>query len=372
MIKVVQIGFANGGGGIESFAVSYNPYVNNDDIQVDYINVFEEAIKEDFYLALSAVSKVYDLPNYRSKPFEFVKAFCALNEKEHYDIFHYNMNSAAYIIPLYAAKRAGIKTIISHAHNSASDKGLLKKLAHNINRLFIPVLANTYFACSGEAAKWFFSRKIREGKYFYFINNAIETKKYAFNELKRADIRNSLKIEKKEILIGNIARFKAQKNHFFLIEVFGELVKIFPEAKLLLIGDGPLFGQIQERVEADSEIKGKVIFQGQVNNANDYYNAMDVFVLPSIYEGLPYVGIEAQVNGLLCIFSDSITKELELTENVTYLSLSGKPKEWAERIVKIIQENKERKTHVIREYDIENSAQELVSIYQRAAADRLH
>ena len=371
MVKVVQIGFSNRRGGIESFAVNYNQYLNNDDIQVDYINVFEEAITDDFYRSLAVRSKIYNLPNYRNKPIAFLKSFCKLNEKEHYDIFHYNMNSAAYIFPLYAAKRAGVKTIISHAHNSASDKGPLKEIAHNMNRYIIPLWANAFFACSEEAAKWFFGNKIRKGEHFYFLNNSIETKKFEYDEIKRTTIRNSLRIGNREIVVGNIARFNAQKNHVFLLDIFYELVKIYPEAKLLLIGDGPLAEQIRVRTENNPSLKGKVIFQGQINNANDYYSAMDVFVLPSIYEGLPYVGIEAQVNGLTCIFSDSITKELKCTENAFYLSLKEKPAKWAEEIVKAVQDKTERKTHVIREYDIENSARKLVSIYQRECAEKL-
>ena len=131
-IKVLHVGMSYGYGGIESFIESYLNEIDSNKVQIDILNVFECAQKEEFYKRLNDKTQIHNLPNYRTKPFQFIRELKKLNKKEKYDVFHYNMNSAVYLIPLLAAKPSGIKAIISHSHNSANDKGFLKTILHKL------------------------------------------------------------------------------------------------------------------------------------------------------------------------------------------------------------------------------------------------
>lgn len=366
-IKVIQVGFSACYGGIESFAMNYNQYLNSELVQVDYINVYDSAKSKDFYITLSSSADVYDLPDYRYKPVSFIRALIKLQKSKGYDVFHYNMNSASFLIPLVAAKIAGIKVIISHAHNSSSDKGPLKEIAHAINRHWIPVLANTYFACSRRAAEWFYSESVLKSPRYFTIYNAVKTHDFAYDETVRRNLREKLKVKKDTVVIGNVARFNPQKNHEFLIKLFAEYHKKNKNSVLLLVGDGPLMPKIREIINKKG-LNDQVILSGQVSNVNELMNAMDLFILPSLYEGLPYVGIEAQVNGLPCLFSDSITSELQLTDKVKYESLNKGLEVWCDDMKQLLQIALPRRTNTIEQYDINYSAEELKKIYIRLAS----
>lgn len=362
-IKIIQVGFSFQHGGIESFALSYDPYINDDNVQVDYINVFPQAKNIRLFQELDSKRKVIELPDYRKKPFAYIKKFYKLQKKNKYDILHYNMNSASYLIPLIAAKIAGVPIRIAHAHNSSSDKGLLKEIVHNLNRRFIPLFANFFFSCSDLAGKWFYSSKIIQSKRYFRINNAIEMQKFMFDQNIRDIKRNEIAVNKDTVIIGHIGRFEAQKNHRFLIEIFVEYLAKNSNSLLLLIGSGVMFKDIKDYVSHIDNLKNKVLFLGQISNVNEYLNAMDIFLLPSLYEGFPYVGIEAQVNGLPCIFSSTITSELKQTENVIFENLSSDTSIWSkdiERMVNIAP----RKTCNIYKYDIRYSADRIKKIYR--------
>ena len=365
-IKVLHVGMSYGYGGIESFIESYLNEIDSNKVQIDILNVFECAQKEEFYKRLNDKTQIHNLPNYRTKPFQFIRELKKLNKKEKYDVFHYNMNSAVYLIPLLAAKLCGIKVIISHSHNSANDKGFLKTILHNLNRHFIPLLANVYFACSDKAGEWFYNKKITKSDKYYVIKNAINTKKYEFNEEVRKLKRKELELNDSTIVLGNVGRFKKQKNHDYLIDIFYEYQKNNSNTKLLLVGIGPLQDEIKQKVKS-LNIDDKVVFLGQRKDVNELMQAMDIFILPSLYEGLPLVGIEAQSAGLPCLFSDTITRELEVTDNVKYIPLNDVMK-WKDALINIENNNDRKKMRqlVVNDgYDINESSSRLVRIYDK-------
>lgn len=362
-IKILQVGLSYKAGGIESFLMSYQSNMDLKKIRMDFINVFDEAINEEFYSKLNQKGKMYNLSNYRKYPIKFLKELKKIQESEKYDIFHYNMNSACYLFPLIAAKIAGFKNIIAHSHNSSSDKGIIKNIIHNINKIFIPLFANKYFACSQTAGRWFFSKKILNSENFFIINNAIDTKKYKFNDKIRKEKRKSLKISDETVVIGHVGRFKKQKNHEFLIEIFETYSKKYKKCILLLVGFGPLEGHIKEIVR-NKKIENSVIFLGERNDVEELMQAMDVFILPSLYEGLPIVGIEAQISGLPCIFSDTITDELKITESAKFVSLHDSSQVWAENINQIVKNNKQRIDINSDDFDIKINAKRLEKIYE--------
>ena len=213
------------------------------------------------------------------------------------------------------AKKADIPVRISHSHNTVTRfdfKWPIKILYKYLLRL----VATDYVACGIDAGKYLFGKEVK------VIHNAIDVDKFKFNGKARNKLRKELNIENK-FVIGHVGRFEPQKNHNFLIDVFYEYQKRDNDAVLLLIGNGSLEDKIKEKVK-QLDIQDKVKFTGSISNVNEMYSAMDLFILPSFHEGLPVVGVEAQMSGVTCVFSDNVTKEVKFNENVFYISLNDK------------------------------------------------
>ena len=231
-------------------------------------------------------------------------------KSEKYDIVHSHINTLNCFV-MFFAWLAGIKVRISHSHSTWGKCELLKNLVKCSLKPFSGIFTTHLFACSEYAGRWLFG-----SAKFTVFRNAIDLQKFTFNQNIRNEVRQKLGINEDTFVIGHIGRFEAQKNHKFLIKVFNEVQKIKQNSVLLLIGEGSLKGKI-EKIANDG-----VKFLGTSNEVQRLYNAMDAFVLPSLYEGLPVVGIEAQANGLPCYFSDTITKEAEVTDLAEFLPLN--------------------------------------------------
>jgi len=361
-VKVLQIGLSYKAGGIESFLINYLDHIDETKIEMDFINIYKSAKKEKFYNDLSQKGTIYNLSSFKKYPFKFIKELKKLQSEKKYDIFHYNMNSAAYIVPLIAAKICGIKIVIAHSHNSSNDKGLLKTIAHNINKLFIPLFANKFFACSEDAGKWFFSKKILNGPDFYIIKNAIDTQKFSYDEKMRNIVRKELEIDDNAVVIGNVGRFKKQKNQLFLIDIFAEYKKRNKNSILLIVGFGDLEEKLKEKIKYLG-LEESVKILGQRNDVNNIMQAMDIFVLPSLYEGLGIVLIEAQSAGLPCIVSNSIPKEAKITNEFFRCDVNDSPKKWANYIEKCDKLKRTEKNCDC--YDIRKNSKELEKLYEK-------
>jgi glycosyltransferase involved in cell wall biosynthesis len=230
----------------------------------------------------------------------------------------------------------GIPMRIIHSHNNSNeDVGIslvivIRRFGKFLNKFLLKLSATNYWACSKLAGEWMF------GKHpFDIIHNAIDTKKFIYNKELRSIVREKLNLHD-EFIIGNVARFSYQKNHEFLIDIFNEIVKRKANSILLLVGDNAADHTYLDMTIAKIKqlhLEKKVIFLGMRKDVNRLYQAMDVFILPSHFEGLPIVGLEAQAAGLRCYFSDTITKELEITNLANYLPL-GNAMIWAEKILK--------------------------------------
>lgn len=218
---------------------------------------------------------------------------------------------------------------ICHNHTTAcwgeGAKTLLKYILRPWNKLF----ATDFFACGETAGRWMYGNRCFEQGRVSVMSNAIDTQKFAFDPGARKQLRDELKISQDAFVIGHVGRFMYQKNHSFLIDIFAEVLKNKPGAVLLLVGEGELMGNIREKVRARG-ISGSVVFTGAREDVNKLYSAMDVFCLPSFYEGMPVVAWEAQANGLPCVFSERITKETSQSNNsCQFLHLEQGVKEWA-------------------------------------------
>ena len=328
------------GGGVESVIMNYYENIDRTKFQFDFI--CDEGSTNIPYEKIEKLGgKVILVPPYQEL-FKYIKTLKKIFKENNYKIVHSNINTLS-VFPLYAAKKVGVPVRIAHSHSTSNKKEWKKNLVKNILRPFSKKYANVYFACSELAGRYLFGNKtFDEGKVIVF-NNAINLDRFKYNEEKRKEIREKLNIKDDTFVVGHIGRFVAQKNHTFLIDIFNEIHKKNENSVLLLIGQGPLQNEIKDKVDKLG-LTNSVKFIGQVTNANDYYNAMDVFVLPSLYEGLPVVGVEAQANGMQCYFSTDMTKETKVLEKTKFILLNEGAKKWSKIILNDIKNVKREDT----------------------------
>ena len=377
-VRVLQIGdWEFGKNGIATLIYNFNQNLDTEKVIFDY--VVPDKVNENYYKKNieNKKGKVYELEisktGINKKILYFFKLIKFLKNNR-YEIVHIN-ESTAHMMLYYSliCKIAGIKKIILHSHSSGFDSGKreLKLIIHKISKLLLPLFTKNYLACSKTAAQWTFLKKHLNK--VIIINNGIDTKKFKFNLDKRNEIRKELKIEENFVL-GHVGRMSYQKNHEFLIEIFKEIKKIIPESKLLLIGTGPLESKLKEKVKK-LNIKENILFLGLKSNVEDYFQAMDLFLLPSHFEGLGIVGVEAQTSGLFSVFSDVVPKEIRVTDLCEFISLEDKEK-WLEIIT--LKKNKiynyKRDNYFLEvkknNYDIEDCIKELIKVYRKLGENK--
>ncbi|MCM1153974.1 MAG: glycosyltransferase family 1 protein [Roseburia sp.] len=340
-IRILHVLGGTGAGGAESRIMDLYRQMDKTEIQFDFL-VHSSAVKR----AGDDVSKrtpqffdeeiksmgghIYVLPKFRVyNYFTYRKAIRAFFAAHHeFKAVQGHMTSTASIyLPL--AKKAGIPMTVAHSRNAGVEKGL-KGMATKILRRNLYRIADKCFACSELAGIDVFGKKWVEAGNVKIIHNAIDAGKFIYQPEKRAAMRKKLGIEDKFVL-GHVGRFDTQKNHPYLIDIFAETARMREDAVLVLLGDGPDKEKMQEKCSTLG-IRDKVFFEGVQRNPQDYYQAFDIFLLPSFHEGLPGVLVEAQAAGLPCLVSDTVTKEAQATELVTYLSIDLPPEVWAQEI----------------------------------------
>ena len=243
------------------------------------------------------------------------------------------------VYALNAARRNGIPVRIFHAHGASINRDWKLPLKY-LCRSMLPYSMNRHYACGIEAAKCYFGKKTVAENDYTLIPNAIEVERFIFNKETRNRIRRKYGIEDKHV-IGHVGRFMKQKNHAFLLDVFAKYSVRDRSAYLVLLGDGELMEKMKTKAER-LNIIDKVYFVGNVDNVNEWYQAFDCFLLPSIWEGLPVVGVEAQTADLPCVFADTITREIDLLGNNEFISTSGNTINWINAISKALLYTKRR------------------------------
>lgn len=366
-VRIAQIMGKWLGGGVEAVVMNYYRHMNYNKIQFDFIcdsdstNIPYEEIEK-------LGGKVILVPPYQ-KVFAYHKRLKKVFKENNYKIVHSHINTLS-VFPLYAAKCAKVPIRIAHSHSTTHTKEWKKNLMKQILRPFSKLFATHYFACSEYAGNWLFGNKAVVNGNVFLLNNAIDVEKFKYDEETRKEVRKELKIKKSTIVIGHIGRFVAQKNHVFLIDIFNEYHKLNKDSILLLAGQGPLEKEIKEKVKA-LKLENSVKFLGLRSDVNKLYQAFDVFLLPSLYEGLPVVGVEAQASGLLCVLSELMTNETKLLESTTFISLDKSAKEWASVINNNFKKNK--RIEACKElskkgYSIEKEANKLFNKYEKLLA----
>lgn len=322
-------------GGTEAVVLNYFNNIDKSEYHIDFLVHGDKAHNIDNethqYLE-SCGSKIFYVTPRGENYFANKREMRDVLKKNHYDIVHSHMDAAGAFF-LKEANIAKVEVRVAHSHNTNHfiNKGnTIKKIAHKLilNQAIKGVRkhGNLFIACSKEAGNWLFGNKE-----FKVLNNAIDIDKYQYNEQIRMQQRDKYNLTNKKV-IGHVGRFNGQKNHIFLVDIFNEIFKQSKDALLMLVGTGELETAVKEKINTLG-LQDNTIFMGSRSDVNDLMQAMDVFILPSLFEGLPVVGVEAQATGLPCVVSDTVSKDVKITPNVFFMSLENTPKEWADCIL---------------------------------------
>ena len=369
-IRVLQIIGIVAGGGVEAVIMNYYEHIDRTKVQFDFIVHNDNKI--DITQKVEAMGgKVYKVTPYYKNPIAFIWDIYKVIKRHHYRIVHSNMNTLS-AFSLFAAWAAGAPVRILHNHSTSSPGETKRNIMKFMLRPFSRLFATHYFACSRLAGEWMYGRKMMDSGKVTIINNAIDLGKYAFNSHRRKILRKEMGLTD-EFVIGHVGRFVFPKNHEFLIDVFAKAYKKNPHMVLLLIGDGPLRSAMEEKVKKLG-LTDHVNFLGLRNDVQNLYNVMDIFVLPSHYEGLPVVGVEAQANGLPCLFSTKVTKETHLTHSAQFLDLEAGASTWAEEIISIKCERNKKAGDELRQagFEINKEAEKLAKFYIELSTGGVH
>lgn len=325
MKRVLIVGFTENLGGVERLIYSYYKKLNRSKLQFDFlINVekvpFRREIENLDGRFFVIPRKTKDYVGYRNG----LKEFFDKHAKE-YIAFWFNSNSLANVDYLYYAYLYGIKKRIVHGHNTMETRGFVYKIFHHLNKRKTKKMATDYWACSVDAGKFFFGQAIVKTDRFRVINNAINLNEFLFDDEKRVDWRSKIGIDDNVKLYGNVGRLSYQKNHDFLLRAFKKLVSKHENVYLVLIGTGELEEEIKKQI-TNLKLERYVSLMGRQFDIPGILQAMDVFLMPSHYEGLPIAAIEAQAAGLPCILSDMITKEVKFLNSCEYERINSEDK----------------------------------------------
>ena len=358
-------------GGVSSFLFQVYRHIDREKIQFDFLAPEETTygIVRDRINEMGGT--IVELGIRGSAAVKKIRLYRQLTRylKEHpYRIVHINSGNFFFnITACAAAKKAGVPVRIIHSHN-AGDAGMpfYRKILFRLLKPALFRLGTHFAACSVKAAEYMFDENAAHDGRVKIINNGIETERFAYNPGARREVRDELGLGGR-LAVGHVGRFMKQKNHEFLLVIFSEVIKKRPDAVLLLFGEGELMEQIRKKA-GSMGLSESVRFLGQRPDMNRYYQAMDIFLLPSLHEGLPVSGIEAQASGLPVITSDAVTEELKILDQVRFLSLDAPPSKWADLAVSMAEtERKDGSAEVAAAgYSIEETARELEEFYLRA------
>ncbi len=351
-------------GGIETMLMNYYRHIDRSKVQFDFVcnkqkpGAYDEEIQ-------TLGGRLFHSPGLHPlRYFQYINFFKKLvHQHPEYKVLEVH-NGALGVYALNSGKRAGIPVRIYHAHGQGLNmdyKIVLKWMCKKLLRFNM----NHHFTCGLKAGEYYFGKQVMNRGDYVFVHNAIDVDRFVYNEALRNSLRKEYGLENAHI-VGHVGRFMHQKNHTFLIDVFAEIAMHDDKAVLVLLGDG----ELQNKMKAKAEHLGigdRIRMMGNVGNANEWYQAFDLFILPSHWEGLPVVGVEAQAAGLPCLFSSSITSEIKMTGNAQFLDLKSGVKHWAEVSLTLLRQvqvrNNMREAIALKGYDIRVEAKKLEDLY---------
>ncbi len=358
MIRILQCVNIMDRAGLETMLMNYYRNIDRSKVQFDFlVHRPYRGAYDDEIEALGG--KIYHAPrlypqNY-SRYFKWMKEF--FEEHPEYSIVHSHIDAMSFF-PLLAAKKAGIPVRISHSHSSKLDRDFKLPIKWFALKK-VPKVANYYMACGDMAGKFMY-----ENRKFTIVRNAIDLDRFSYSEDVRVKLRDELGLENK-IVIGHVGRFCYIKNQLFLLDILSKLNEEKDDFHLVLVGKGEDEDKIRERI-VEKKLSKQVTILTDRSDVNELYNMMDVFVMPSLFEGLPVVGVEAQANGLPCVMSESISKEILLTSCIEQVSLNEEIDKWSKTV--FLKSHQCRNENALQElcgagYDIKEEACRLQDIY---------
>ena len=340
MKKILIEGMSFNLGGLETFIhLLYS--VLKKDYQIDFL-VFDETIPFQQEFLNQGCHIYWTTPRSRSIR-QYEKDLNALFKKGNYDVFWFNKTTLSSISSLKAAKKNGVKKVICHSHQSKNMGSAFTAVMHNLNRCLIGKYVDYKVACSQVAADYFYGKNAKD---VILLQNAVDVTKYEPNDVVRKEMRKKLGVEGK-LVLGNVARFSPEKNHKYLVDVLEALSKTI-DVHLILCGTGELMDQTKQLVN-DKNLSSHVSFLGMRNDIPEILQALDVFVMPSLFEGLPFTLVEAQAAGVPCVVSSNISMESKLTDIVDFVDLDSNVNDWKDAILKFTDYTKVSKRNQLEE-----------------------
>ncbi|MCI8428333.1 MAG: glycosyltransferase family 1 protein [Lachnospira sp.] len=358
-IRVLHFELDENLGGIETFLLNLYKQIDRDNVQFEFVTTAKEAALEEQFLSLGGiihhVSAHSDIINY----YKDVKKLL----KSGVDVVHVHKNSAANIVPLLLSKQCGMKKIFVHSHNTAPSIGGVSKILHKINKPYLNKIATKKFACSTQAGNWLFLNDS-----FEVLSNGIITDNFQFDNSIRERKRKELQLDKNTILIGNIGRFTPQKNQKRAVDIFEVLHSKLMNTKMILVGNGEFMESVSDYI-ISKNLEKDIFLLGVRYDIPELLMAMDAFLMPSLYEGLPIVSIEAQAAGLPMFLSDTISPETEITDAVSWFALKDSNQKVADTITKVLQTNQYNRAKLLEQviakgYDMKTTAIKMLNYYK--------
>lgn len=356
--NILEIVVLQKNSGVASFVMNVYRHIDHEQVSVEFLTwIIDDSLPTYIEEIYNWGGKVHVIPYYRKHPLQFIQEAEKVIASKRFSAIH--CHEFLISLPmLYFAKKHNIFMRIAHSHNPDIES-TLKKLLVILCRGFFKRYSTIFMACSKESGEFLFGDDVN----IIIIKNGIDVQKFEFSEKKRNSLREKLNLQNK-FVIGNIGRLVTQKNQLFLLDIFAQVLQEKRNAILLIIGDGNQKKLLKQRAE-DLLIQKQVFFLGVREDVADLLNVMDVFALTSIYEGLGIVLVESQANGLPCIASDVIPKEVKMSENFSFLPLDASISEWSKQILNSsrIVSSQAKSNVIFAGYDIHNSAKKLQEIY---------
>ena len=363
--KIIRVAHIIGkwiGGGVEAVVMNYYRNIDRSKIQFDFF-CDEDSTDIPFNEIQALGGKVILIPPYQNI-FKYNKILKIELEKGEYKIIHSHINALS-VFPLRIAKKSGIQIRIAHSHSTTNNIEWKKNIIKSLLKPFSKIYATDFFACTEHAGKWLFGKSAYKKNIIFILNNAIDIKNYKFDSEKRKQFREKNNINSDTFVIGHAGRFVTQKNHEFLIDIFDKLYKKNKNSLLILVGQGPLQGKIKEKIN-NLKLEDKVLFLNQRNDLNELYSAFDLFLFPSLYEGLGMVIIEAQTSGCPCLVSTEVPRDVKLTDLVKFEDLNSNVDIWSYDIMSLKKDSDREKYEKIMsktQYNIITEAKKLENKY---------
>ena len=343
--------------GVASYVMNYYRKLRYENVKMDFL-IIKGGISTYYQEIENDGNNIYILPSYKKN---IIKVYLYLNnlfKNGQYDIIHCNtVNSGSLILKL--AKKNNIKIRILHSHATQNADTFFKRIIRSFFKKIAIRNASVYFACSEKAGVSLF-----KNNKFTIIPNAINIDKFSFNKRLRETIREKEKIFDNELVIMTVGRITKQKNPFFIVDIIKKLIEQDYNIKLWWFGNGDLEEKIKEYIDKKG-VKDKIKLFGSITNVNEFCSAADIFILPSLYEGLPGAGIEAQISGLTTLFSDNITREAKISNECFFLGIDSADV-WKEKIVEIRNYDREKNINSLnkKNYDINFQYKNMLNEYR--------